>query len=323
MKKLIFLFAVSAFILNCASDDSGDSNNCSMPDNLNVNNLTNTTASFSWYANVDSSLHQVEYGTFGFVQGIGTTITVPEPYTNIEDLEPLTQYAFYVRVFCNDAGEYSNWAGPFSFVTLENNPYCNDPRSFQVEFTLGDDSIGHNYIDFGWLDYSVDGSQIQYGLQGFNLGSGITMTDTDDSYQYQTISGLDPETTYDFYLRNICNDTGYSSWVGPVTETTKPTPFNLDCLDPVNFTLDEIYNSGGSDHLVFSWDARNGENTWQLHKVVSGNPFSSGATLDTNYNPIHLTNHTSAGVVYDFYIRANCGIDGYSDWLGPITVTGP
>ena len=323
MKKLLLLLTVSLFILGCSgSDDSGDSNPCATPGSLMVNNLTNTTASLTWSSFVDSSVYQVEYGTAGFSIGSGMQTTVPDTYVNIEDLTPQTQYAFYVRVYCNNTANYSDWAGPYTFVTLSNNPYCTDPSNFSEDFYP--DSVSHNKVDLFWSDPSSDGSQIQYGIQGFNLGNGSIQVESEFYDQHATVNGLNADTAYDFYLRNVCENSGFSSWVGPITVRTKPAPLNPNCLDPVNFTLDEIYtNSNGSDILVFSWDGLNGENTWQLHKVVAGNPFSSGSTLDTSFNPIRLTNHTSAGVVYDFYVRANCGIDGYSDWIGPITVTGP
>ena len=312
------------FILNCSSDssdDNGNQNNCPKPSGLNVYDLTNTTAQFNWNTNVQSSLYQVQYGQIGFNLGSGTTLTVPEQYVQIEDLLPQTQYAFYARVFCNDTNGYSDWAGPFNFVTLINNPYCDDPTEFAAG--LYPESITHNKIELTWSNPSSGGSEIQFGLQGFTLGNGTTQVESEFYDQYAIINGLIPETTYDFYLRNVCDNVGYSAWVGPISVTTEDVPLNENCLDPVNFTLDQIYTSGGSDILVFSWDGQNGENTWQLSKGAVGTPAGSGSILDTSYNPIQLTNHTSTGVVYDFYVRANCSVDGYSDWAGPITVTGP
>ncbi|PWI31452.1 hypothetical protein DI383_01940 [Flavobacteriaceae bacterium LYZ1037] len=324
MKKIILILSIGLLVFNCSSDssdDSNDSNNCPKPNGLNVYDLTNTTAQFSWNTNVQSSLYQVQYGQFGFGLGSGTTLTVPEQYTLVEDLLPQTQYAFYVRVFCNNTNDYSNWAGPFNFVTLLDNPYCNNPSDFSEG--LYPESITHNSIELNWGNPSSDGSQIEYGLQGFTLGSGTTQVEPDFYDQHATVTGLNAETTYDFYLRNICDSVGYSAWIGPISVTTEEIPFNVNCLDPVNFELNQIYTSGGSDYLVFVWDAQNSENTWQLSKSAVGTPAGSDAIIDTSYNPVQLTNHTSTGVVYDFYVRANCSVDGYSDWVGPITVTGP
>lgn len=321
MKKIILLLTISLFILGCGSDDSGDSNSCSTPGGLNVNNLTNTTASLSWNTNVNSSLYQVEYGTLGFSLGNGTTLTIPETYADVTNLQPQTQYAFYARVFCNDSNGYSNWAGPFSFVTLENNPYCNAPTNLGVD--LYPDSVNHEHIDLSWSNGEYGGSQIQYGTQGFTFGNGAIETITDSYPSYKRISGLNADTAYDFYIRNSCNESGYSTWTGPFTYSTAEAPLNANCLDPMNFSLNQIGTSGGQDYLVFVWDTLNNETSWQIRKVEAGSSFDSAGNIDISFNPVQLNGHTSVGVVYDFYIRSNCGPNGFSDWVGPITVTGP
>jgi len=323
MKKLLLIFTISLFIFSCSSDSDSDSNGCSKPSHLEIQDITNSTARFYWQSSTSTSIYQVEYGTAGFNVGSGTTISSSSTYANLENLQPQTQYDAYVRTYCNETSTYSNWAGPYSFITIDHNPYCEDPAYFYAD-ELSIYGISHQHVDLHWSNSTFDGCQVQYGLQNFSLGSGAIKNVTDDIYPSNTaIENLSANTTYDFYVRNICEENGYSDWVGPVTATTKPAPFNESCLEPVNFTLDQIYNSNGADVLVFSWDGLNGENTWQLHKVVTGNPFNSGTTLDTSYNPIQLTNHTSAGVSYDFYVRAFCGVDGHSGWVGPITLVGP
>lgn len=322
MKKLLVIITLSILTFACSSDSADDGNPCQKPVQLDVFNLTNTTASFNWHSTVQSSLYKLEYGPMGFTQGTGVIISVPESYYNVSGLSPLTQYSFYVNIFCSETNSFSDWAGPYAFITTENNPYCDDPGSLHVQ--PYNDSVSFNYIDLSWSNGDFDGSQIQYGLEGFTLGSGTTNSYTSTYPGNARINGLNAETSYDFYVRNTCGDSGYSSWIGPLTHSTLEEPLNPSCIDPINFTLDQIYTtSAGSDVLVFSWDEMNGENTWQLHKVGSGQPVGSGTTLDTSYNPIQLTNHTYTDAVYDFYVRANCGVDGVSDWVGPITVTGP
>ena len=319
MKRIFFVFAISILAFSCSSGDDSDSSNCSKPTNLDVHNLTNTTATFSWSTNVDSALFQVEYGPFGFTQGTGTILTVPENYVRVNDLLSETQYTFYARVYCNESEAYSNWSTSFNFITLDYNPYCEDTGNLYVQ--TYNNSVGYSHIDLSWSNGDFDGSQIQYGLEGFTLGSGEIKSIATTYPSNARISDLEAETSYDFYVRNMCGDSGYSNWVGPVTHSTLDLPLNISCLDPMNFSLDQIYTtSGGADVLVFSWDSMNGENTWQLNKTGYNDP---PVILDTSYNPIQLTNHTYTDAVYHFYVRAYCGSDGYSDWVGPITVTGP
>ena len=35
------------------------------------------------------------------------------------------------------------------------------------------------------------------------------------------VSGLTAQTTYDFYMRDSCNASGFSPWIGPITFTTQ------------------------------------------------------------------------------------------------------
>jgi hypothetical protein len=323
MKKLLLLLTISLFVISCSSDSDEGTNGCAVPSGLQVDDITNSTARFYWQSSVPTSIFQVQYGPAGFAVGSGTTVSSSNPSKYLENLQAETQYDVYVRAYCNDIADYSAWAGPYSFITIDHNPFCETPTNFNVD-NLSLTGISHDYIELDWANGSFDGCQVQYGTQNFNLGTGTIQNVTDDIYPNgTTINNLNPNTSYDFYVRNICENSGYSNWIGPITGTTKPAPLNENCLDPLNFTLDEIYTISGQDYLVFSWDGLNGENTWQLHKVVAGNPFSTGETLDTSYNPIQLTNHTTSGVTYDFYVRAFCGVDGHSDWVGPITLVGP
>lgn len=321
MKKIILLFTISLFILGCGSDDSGDSgdsNSCSKPTDLYVGTITNSWVELNWNSQVSSSLFQVEYGTLGFTQGTGTTLSVPNTYTTIEDLEAETQYAFYVRVYCNDEGSYSNWAGPFSFVTTDNNPFCNDPSYFNV--SLFGDSLGFDYVDLDWDNSGSDGFELEYGLEGFSLGNGTTQTAS------QTVNGLTEETTYDLYLRLKCDDRGYSSWVGPLTITTESLPSNPNCIDPSNFTSTGTgVDANGDNYFNFTWSHPSSQTSWEVARIIAGTTFnpSTANILATSFDSVRITyGTTSSGQAYDFFLRANCGgTNGFSDWVGPITVT--
>ncbi|AEH00019.1 fibronectin type III domain-containing protein [Lacinutrix sp. 5H-3-7-4] len=326
MKKITLLLAVSLLIFGCSSDDSpneeNQQNSCALPVNLSVQNLTNTTASFNWDVSISSSLYQVEYGTFGFSQGSGITLTVPDTYTSVQNLQPQTQYSFYTRVFCNESQTYSNWAGPFSFVTLDSNPFCEDPTNFTED--VYPDSITHNKIDLYWSSPSSGGSEIQYGVQGFNLGSGTTQIEPDFYDQSASINNLNSETTYDFYVRNVCEDSGFSSWVGPVSITTLNEPSNPNCIDPFNFTSTSSgTNSDGSKYFDFTWDYESSQNSWEIAIVEAGTAFNTSSVTATSFSPVRVSyGGVTSGQAYDFYIRSNCGgTNGFSDWVGPITVT--
>ncbi|MBK7096289.1 MAG: choice-of-anchor J domain-containing protein [Saprospiraceae bacterium] len=70
--------------------------------------------------------------------------------------------------------------------------------------------------------------QIQYGLSGFTLGTGSTISNiTTTSY---TLTGLEIGSTYDWYIRTDCSNGNYSSWVGKIT-------FTVLCSEPAVMQL--------------------------------------------------------------------------------------
>ncbi|WP_177195003.1 fibronectin type III domain-containing protein [Parapedobacter indicus] len=69
-----------------------------------------------------------------------------------------------------------------------------------------------------------------------------------------------------------------------------------------------------------SWESVGG--AFELKWGISGFGLEDGGTLvngltATTYSLVGLTE----GIPYDVYVRRDCGVDGYSDWTGPLTVT--
>jgi len=79
-------------------------------------------------------------------------------------------------------------------------------------------NITENSITVDW-NYSGTAAQwdIEYGLTGFTLGTGISKSSSSKSY---VITGLSTNTTYDIYVRSICSDSDKSDW----SKTTVSTP---------------------------------------------------------------------------------------------------
>lgn len=60
--------------------------------------------------------------------------------------------------------------------------------------------------------------EVQYGRSGFTLGRGTIDRVSDSS---RLVRELEPNTSYDFYVRGLCGDSAYTPWVF-ITATTKP-----------------------------------------------------------------------------------------------------
>jgi hypothetical protein len=112
-------------------------NNCLSPTALNAINLTTTSADLAWTSS-GATTWNIEWGTFGFAQGSGTTITGAN--TNPYHLSGLTAgnyYSYYVQSNCG-GGSLSNWAGPYTFTLpcpANTLPYSEDFTSQSVGIT--------------------------------------------------------------------------------------------------------------------------------------------------------------------------------------------
>lgn len=88
-----------------------------------------------------------------------------------------------------------------------------------------------------------------------------------------------------------------------------------ECLDITTLTVSSISDTS----VNLGWDNPSGATAWEIEWGPVG--FTPGTgTIITNVvdNPYNLTGLTAA-TEYDFYVRANCGTDNFSEWAGPET----
>ena len=86
-------------------------------------------------------------------------------------------------------------------------------------------NISHNSAQISWSPFANENLfEIEYGLLGFTLGEGTLISNINETNYLLT--GLEPNTTYQVYVRAICNDV-YSDWSLPITFTTTQIPANL------------------------------------------------------------------------------------------------
>lgn len=79
-------------------------------------------------------------------------------------------------------------------------------------------SITNNSVTITWTDTNDTGAYLlEYGVSGFILGSGTTVTDVDTSLE---ITGLSANTTYDVYVQTICSENNVSMFTDVHTFTT-------------------------------------------------------------------------------------------------------
>ncbi|MCT4624213.1 MAG: hypothetical protein N4A46_11365, partial [Schleiferiaceae bacterium] len=182
--------------------------------------------------------------------------------------------------------QHSSQTDPWSEAKLALSQYVNDTiyvrfravkeAGYNGDMAIDDFSIGEasgcispsglsasnltsTSADLVWGSYSTP-SSIEWGPQGFVQGTGIGNLVTGINGTSLPISGLTPNTAYDFYVKDTCN---LNSWVGPMT-------FYSACTGPLSGT----YTIGGAP------GATNFENFGLAIQALSNCGVSSAVTFN-------------------------------------------
>ncbi|PJB14019.1 MAG: hypothetical protein CO118_10755, partial [Flavobacteriales bacterium CG_4_9_14_3_um_filter_32_8] len=134
--------------------------------------------------------------------------------------------------------------------------------------------------DLGWLENGTATTwNIEWDTTGFAQGTGTSVITTTNPHN---LTGLTPNTTYDFYVRAVCGAADSSIWVGPFTFTTP-------CYSITSFPYFEDFETGRN-----CWTENNTANgSWGfgtpamtvINSAASGvNAFATG-NLTGTYNP--------------------------------------
>ena len=130
---------------------------------------------------------------------------------------------------------------------------CLEPQQLNV------DVLGAVTATVSWNSGSGT-SNLAYGPTGFDpddiAGTGGTLVDPADS-PYE-ITGLDPETTYDFYVQDDCGANGMSAWAGPYTFTTTiacPAPQFFNFSNPTSTSIEVNFGQNDGDVYIIYGEA--------------------------------------------------------------------
>src|SRR5690554_7592775 len=273
---------------------------CMFVNSLTLDNLTANDADISWTAGGSESAWNVSWGTPGYTPGdaneVGTSSVATNSY-QITGLTPETDYEFYVQADCG-GGDESIWIGPYSFTTP---PTCPAPTDLDIQ------NLTATSVDLEWTEAGAATDwNIEYGTYGYTQGDGTVVATTTNPH---SLTGLTPETAYDFYVQADCGVSDQSVWVGPFAFTTPPTcpaPTDLAITNLTTTTVDLGWTNGGS------------ETAWNVEYGAAGFSQGSGTVVNTTSNPHNLTGLT-AETAYEFYVQADCGGTDQSTWAGPFS----
>ena len=100
------------------------------------------------------------------------------------------------------------------------------------------------------------GYEVEYGMSGFTQGNGIIVSTPTNSL---TVTGLLPETLYDFYVHAVCG-TGWQSesWSPVVTVMTLSTPESIEELSIFNSQF-SIYPNPATHSVAISVNGISGK----------------------------------------------------------------
>ena len=267
---------------------------CPEPLALTATNVTESTADLGWTDGGTATTWNIEWGTTGFTQGTGTmitgTTTNPHP---LSGLSSDTSYEFYVQADCG-GGDTSAWFGPLSFTTLIS---CPAPSALTASAMTTTAAI---------LSWTEAGSASLYNVEVVSSGSTPTGTATDSGVTNSfNKTGLNPSTSYDYYVQADCGGGDLSSWSGPYTFATECDYFGSFTEGFESYATSSApqcwsFNLNGSSGYAYvsSSDTHTGSRA-----LRSGN---SGSTTATHYivSPL-LTDMQNGTHQLRFYVEGS------------------
>ncbi len=306
LSKLLSFISI-ALLMTCSKDS--DSPSC--PKVSNINFSTSPTEIFiSFSSDQEVNSFRIEYGLSGYIPGTGSSIITSNQGYSIQGLDTSTTYDIYITSICS-AEDESNPASLLS-VTTEMSQCQSTPYLEVNQFSLNNVNLS-----YGVSGVNVRNYEIEYGLEGFSIGSGTVIT-TDSFDTSFNVNNLDPSTTYDFYVRANCSDSGND--YGPrIMKQFTTLPY---CPEPFNLDVTYISGTSCSSSLIvyrFDWDYYIGSNV--VNFTVStpdlGDPPTASQQFTTSNESISLQGFFCGQ--HDFYVKANCDDGSSSEWAGPFS----
>jgi hypothetical protein len=176
--------------------------------------------------------------------------------------------------------------------------------------------------------YPLNNAQISFWVRHYSSSSyasanpfavGIMTDPNDESTFVQIGETITPTTTYTEYQIRLNGYTGNGQYIA--LKSTPNSTYNVytfiddievsvlpSCLDPENVTVD------GGANAVVTWDG-DGESFDVAISTEELDDPAEAIVGNTEENEFDLSDYTFVGDNY-IYVRANCGTEGFSPWVG-------
>lgn len=294
---------------------SGQTNDCPIPENIQISEITTTSAFVEWTSEPGPISWVLEYGEPGFTPGEGTTRTSYLKDYRLTGLEPGTTYYLYIKGKCGN--EESNLRIPYSFTTGGGEP----ENICAAAVNLNATSITNNSATIQWSSDSEPISwTIEYGEYGFTPGEGTTITSYVKNIALLT---LEENTLYQVYINSNCASGVEGSLSEPLSFQTTGETYSEDIITPLNEAVDnyslEFTNTGNADWYVTT------KETYEGGEAIRSGEIGDGQTsgIETTVNGPGILSFywkPSSENTWDylrFFIdgRQNDQVTGSSDWI--------
>ena len=222
---------------------------CSPPTAVIATSIDDVSADIMWIAGGSETEWEVEYGLTGFTLGTGTVVADTDGTVGITltGLTAVTSYEVYVTAICGPGFE-SAPVSPVGFTTLAPCPPPSNPVVANIAQTT---------VDLSWT--APTGGPFESEWAVFAPGANplndnpLISGDVTIGVTAVQITGLTPDTTYDLYVRTVCDEsTDYYSDppTGPITFTTLELGISSEVLETFTYypnpTASELFLKAGS-----------------------------------------------------------------------------
>jgi len=267
---------------------------CNPTATLVTTNITSYSATWDWAVVSGAVNYSIQWrhpgGTWNNLNG--------GPFYNsvvhVVGLQNCTAYEWRVRTNCGN-GSYSDWSSASTFTSLCGSS-CDTPAN---PVTL---SVNSTTATVQWDEVS---GAVSYLLQfRLNNGTWYYVSGNPFSDNYAIISGLNPNTTYQWRVRTYCGNGQFSAYTSGITFTTTaaatcnaPTGLIASNITQNSATLQWGTVTGAVNYVV---EYRTTGGTWYM---VAGSPFTGTSANLSGLQP---------GTNYEWRVRTNCGNNNFS-----------
>lgn len=188
-------------------------------------------------------------------------------------------------------------------------------KSCKNPVELGISSLSSTSAELSWTErYVATEWEIEYGTAGFAQNTGTKVLVSSKPF---TITGLSPNTSYDFYVRAVCGRNDSSYWSGPFSFTSLCAPVNTyPYTQKFNTFLPNCWeeagegnpNSGPSDLGNSTWDSDDYLNDAAKGDAIKVNLYHNNRREWIISEPFDLS--ASASQPYELKLKAGMTVYG-------------